>query len=142
MKISQLIPNARILILGLIATFAIASFSSCNKEIPFLKSSVIPGAEGYVKVKQDKNNNYIIQVHVANMAGVDRLTPPRSSYIVWMDSDLNQPKSLGRLNTSNQNKASLETVSQNRPNTIFITAEDRDDVQFPGTLVVLTTTRF
>ena len=142
MKTSELYQKTKILILGLIATFTIISFTSCNKEIPFQKSAVIPAAEGAVKVKQDKNKNYAIQVHVTNLAGADRLSPPKSFYVVWMKSEMNEPRRLGRLNSSNKLKASFETVSQIKPYMIFITAEDNDDVQEPGDLIVLTTGNF
>lgn len=38
--------------------------SACTKKATFPVSSVVPAAEGYVKVKQDKNDNYEIKVEV------------------------------------------------------------------------------
>ena len=36
---------------------------SCAKKITFATSSVVPAAEGSVKVKKDKNNNYNIELN-------------------------------------------------------------------------------
>jgi hypothetical protein len=120
----------------------IFSLASCSTKALFQTSTVVPAAKGYVKVKTDKNNNYVIQMQISNLAGVERLQPVRQTYVVWMLTDQQITKNIGRLNSSNNLKASFETVSSFKPIKIFITAEDDENVQYPGEQVVLSTDTF
>jgi hypothetical protein len=121
--------------------------NSCTKKITFLTSSVVPAARGDVKVNKDKNMNYVIHVHISELAEVNRLSPPRQSYVIWMVTDDDVTKNIGKLNSkmggmSKQLNASFETVSAFKPNKIFITAEDDASVQFPNSQIILSTDRF
>lgn len=119
-------------------------FTSCSKKLSFAKSVIVPAAEGSVKVKKDKNDNYNIQVNVKNLAEPKRLQPPKEAYVVWMETNNNEPKNLGRLKSesgffTSGLKASMETVSSFKPHSFFITAEDAANVSRPGNFVVLRT---
>ena len=123
------------------------SINSCTKKIAFLTSSVVPAARGDVKVSKDKNMNYVIQVHISELAEVSRLSPPKQTYVVWMITDQNDIKNIGKINSKmgglvKQLNASFETVSDLKPNKIFITAEDDASVQFPNSQIILSTDRF
>ena len=120
---------------------------SCAHKISFGTSSVVPAAEGSVKVKKDKNNNYNIDLSVIRLADPKRLSPSKQLYVVWMDADQNGTKNIGQLKTSSGMlsktlKSSLKTVSSVKPTRIFITAEDDAAVQYPGGQVVLDTSSF
>ncbi len=128
----------------MIAGILLAGFTGCSKKIMFERSSVVPGAEGSVKVKKDNNNNYSIELEVVNLAEAKRLTPPRTTYIVWAQTEQNSTKNLGSLNTSSgllskTLKASLNTVTPFKPTKIFITAEDDTNISYPSGETVLTT---
>jgi len=125
-----------------LATMIMLAFSSCAQKALFLTSSVVPAAQGEVAVTKDKNNNYVIKMKISNLADVDRLQPPKNSYVVWMETDQGLAKNIGRISTSNNLNVSFETVSSFRPNKIFITAEEDESSQYPGPMVVLTTNRF
>ena len=121
-------------------------FESCARKIAFQNSTLVPGAEGTVKVKKDNNNNYTIQVELSNLAGPSRLEPAMKTYVIWMETDMENVKNIGQVSSSTsllsrRLKASFETVSAIKPTKIFITAEDDGTVQHPGTLV-LTTANF
>lgn len=123
------------------------SISSCTKKIAFLTSSVVPAARGDVQVHKDKNMNYVIHVHISELAEISRLSPPRQSYVIWMVTDQDITKNIGKLNSkmggmSKQLNASFETVSSFKPNKIFITAEDDASVQFPNSQIILSTDSF
>jgi hypothetical protein len=123
------------------------SISSCTKKIAFLTSSVVPAARGDVQVHKDKNMNYVIHVHISELAEISRLSPPRQSYVIWMVTDDDVTKNIGKINSkmggmSKQLNASFETVSAFKPNKIFITAEDDASVQFPNSQIILSTDRF
>ena len=119
-------------------------FSACAKKINFLNSAVTPAARGDVKIKKDGNNNYNINIHLLNLAESNRLQPPKNTYVVWMESTDSYVKNIGQIKSdinflAKKLKASFETVSTVKPTRIFITAEDDGSVQYPGTVVVLTT---
>lgn len=125
----------------------LSTLASCSKKINFLTSSVVPAARGYVKVSNDKNKNYVIQIHLLDLAEVQRLQPSKQTYIIWLNTEQDVSKNIGQLrsstgNMSRQLKATFETVSSFKPTKIFITAEDDPSVQYPGTQVVLSTDTF
>jgi len=127
--------------------FLVFSLASCSRKISFQTSSIVPAAEGSVKVKKDKNNNYSIDLNVMRLADPGRLEPSKSTYVVWIETAENGSKNIGSLNTSSSLlsktlKSSLKTVSPFKPVSLFITAEDNADIQYPGSQVVLRTDRF
>ncbi len=127
--------------------FLVFSLASCSNKISFQTSSVVPAAQGSVKVKKDNNNNYGIDLNVIRLADPKRLEPSKSTYVVWIETAENGSKNIGSLNTSSSMfsktlKSSLKTVSPFKPVSLFITAEDNADIQYPGSQVVLRTDRF
>jgi hypothetical protein len=93
-------------------------------------------------MKTDKNNNNVIQIQISNLAGVERLQPEKESYVVWMLTDQDITKNIGRLNSSKKLNASFETVTSFKPKKIFITAENDENNQYPSQKIVLTTDTF
>lgn len=127
--------------------FTFCLLSSCATKYAFSTSSVVPAAEGSVKVKKDKNNNYNIELDVKRLADPKRLNPAKDVYVVWMETAQNGRKNIGQLKTSSglfssTLKSSLKTVSPFKPVTFFITAEDNADIQYPGGQEVLRTNSF
>jgi hypothetical protein len=117
------------------------------KKVGFLSSSIVPAARGYVKVKRDIHENYIIQVKISNLAEVNRLQPSKQAYVVWMITDHEITVNIGQIINSTtflstKLKASFKKVSSSKPIKIFITAEDEAGVQSPNEQVILTTDRF
>ncbi len=132
---------------GFLMIVILFSINACTKKIAFLTSSVVPAARGDVKVNKDKNMNYVIQVHISELAEVSRLSPPKQSYVIWMVTDQNITKNIGKIDSkmgglSKQLSASFETVSAFKPNKIFITAEDDASVQLPNSQIILSTDNF
>lgn len=125
--------------------FAIVLLQSCGTtQYKFSTSSVVPAAEGSVKVKKDKNNNYNIELHVKRLAEPKRLTPAKEMYIVWMETEQNGRKNIGQLKTSSGMfssalTSSLTTVSTFKPTGFLITAEDDANIQYPSGQTVLST---
>ena len=141
MKTQNLNLLTKPLLAGIILTIAIG-LTSCTKKIYFLKSEVVPAAEGSVIIKNDKNNNYVVQMTISNLAAIDRLQPPKTSYVVWIESESGEGRNVGRIVTSNHLNVSFKAVSAIRPTKVFITAEENETTQYPGSMVVLTTARF
>ena len=119
-------------------------FTSCSKKVNFAISSVAPAAEGSVKIKKDKNNNYNIKLEVVNLAEPNRLTPPKEMYIVWMETESNGMVNIGKLGVSSglvskKLKSSLETISSFNPKSFIVTAEDNAAITYPSGQTILRT---
>jgi len=117
------------------------------KKVGFLSSSVVPAARGYVKVKRDINENYLIQVKISNLAEVNRLQPSKQFYVVWMITDREITDNIGQIDSSTtflstKLKASFKSVSASKPIKIFITAEEDPSTQSPDERIILSTDRF
>lgn len=130
----------------IIVLIAALLLSACATRAKFATSTVVPAAEGSVKVKKDDNNNYSVKVSVENLAEANRLPQPKSVYVVWADTP-NGVQNLGQLNVdkgflSGKLKANLETSIPYKPSRIFITAEDAAAITYPGNYVVLNTSSF
>ncbi|HAH22241.1 MAG TPA: hypothetical protein DCL77_00455 [Prolixibacteraceae bacterium] len=135
------------LFLMIVAAMMIFSFSSCATKTHFLNSSVVPAAEGTVSIKKDKNKNYNIAITLNNLAEANRLQPPRSTYVVWMEGENNETKNIGQVKSSSsllskQLKGSFHTVSSVKPRKIFITAENDPSVQYPSNSDLILTTDY
>jgi hypothetical protein len=144
LKVNTLLKN---MLLGIFAVMIMTSFSSCAKKINFSSSSVVPAARGHVKIKKDNNNNYVIKIELLNLAESKRLQPSKQTYVVWMVTDQDLTRNIGRINTSTNMfskklKASFETVSSLKPTKIFLTAEDNSGIEYPEGAVVLSTEKF
>lgn len=128
----------------LVAIMIMFLFAACSEKITFLNSAVVPAAEGTVSIKQDKNKNYSIDLAVQRLADPSRLTPPKSVYVVWMETSQSGVQNIGQLETSTKGlskmlSSSLKTVTPHKPTGFFITAEDGAVGNFPGMTVVLKT---
>jgi len=131
--------------LALILFLAI-TLGACSSKMTFQNSSIVPAATGDVKVKKDKNDNYQITVNVANLAEPQKLSPSRDVYIVWMDSNRNLIKKLGQIKVgsgmfSKALTGELTVTESEKPDRVFITAENNADTMRPSSEVVLTTGR-
>src|SRR4051812_45995873 len=100
--------------------FAVVALSSCTPKMTFLNSTIAPAATGGVAVKKDKNNNYVVNVSVMNLAEPKQLTPAKETYVVWMESDENSVKKLGQIAPrSKALKGELKTTSTDKPKEVY-----------------------
>lgn len=114
----------------LIVTFLVL-LTSCATTAKFPVSSVVPAAEITATKKQDKNNNYVIEVTAKNLASADRIDPSKKNYNVWIVTENNGTKNAGMLVNKNAKTASLKTSTPFDVKEIFITAEDQGDYSYP-----------
>lgn len=120
----------------------VAVLASCSTRVVFPESPAMPGADVVLKVDKNKNNNYELELEVENIARPNRLIPPRNNYIVWLETSSHGTINIGNLRVSSKNRGSLTTVTPYKPIRIFISAEDRQDVIFPSSQVVLSSEEF
>ena len=135
--------SARFYFVGILLLVAFM-FPSCARKMSFETSNVVPAAEGSVKVKKNKNKNYDVNLSVIRLADPSRLNPPKKVYIVWMNTERNGTKEVGKLETSSSllsktMKSSLKTSVPFKPTGFFITAEDDAEMQSPLGPVILRT---
>ena len=122
--------------------------SSCTtRKSAFLTSTVVPAAQGNVKIKKDGNNNYATKIDLVNLAGPDKLQPAKKTYVVWIETAGNGIKNIGQIKTSSsflskKLKASFQTVSSFNPVKVYITAEDDASILYPSGVTVLSTNNF
>ena len=147
MKTSSPKLSLTVMLLTIVSIVLILPLSSCATKAKFLDSSIVPAAEGHVKMKTDKNKNYVIKIEIFNLALPDKLNPPKKVYIVWMDDGNNNLKNMGQVKSSaafmsKALKASFQNISSFRPIKIFITSEYEANVQVPSQDVILSTNNF
>jgi len=147
MKATRLMILTKSIFIAFAVVIMIFSFDSCNAQVNFLTSSVVPAARGSVKVRKDKYNNYVIKVDLKNLSEASRLQPPKNTYVVWMVTEDNITKNIGQIKTtkkflSKELSAKLETKSSFKPVKIFITAEFDPNLQDSNSEFVLTTEYF
>ncbi|MEO9209697.1 MAG: hypothetical protein ABI208_01290 [Ginsengibacter sp.] len=135
--------SRKLLFVAILAPF-IFLLSSCATKMAFHTSSVVPAAEGSVKVKKDSNKNYNVNLSVKRLASPERLSPSKKMYIVWMNTSQDGVKKIGQLTTSSSLlsstlTSSLKTSVPFEPTGFFITAEDDASIESPLGTVVLTT---
>lgn len=115
-----------------ITATVILFFSSCSNKVQFLSSAIVPAARGTVQVKKDFNQNYVIKINIYDLAGSERLTPPKNTYVVWLETSDNMMKNIGQINTTNSLDAEFETVTAFNPSKIMISAENEANVSYPS----------
>ncbi len=133
--------------LGILLLSSFFMLTSCAQKAAFQRSSVVPAAEGSVKVKQDDNENYNIKVKIRDLADINSLDKSKETYVVWMETRQGTTENLGQLRSSRglftgQRTASIETVSSFQPVRVFVTAEYGRNIQYPGKEVIMTTDTF
>ena len=126
----------------LLAFFLIA-LTSCAKKISFLPSTIIPTAKGYVKIKREKNDNYVLKLQVRDIVKSKDLQPSKKTYVVWVETMENRAHHLGKLESSKglfsgTRKGKLESVTAAKPVRVFVTAEENSMPQFPSEIVLTT----
>jgi hypothetical protein len=147
MKNITIYSGVKSILLLLVAVVITLSMSSCGTTNHFQASSIVPAAEGTVKVKKDNNNNYKVTINLVNLAEPDRLQPPRDSYVIWMEGEDNQTKNIGQIKSSHSMlsktlKGSFETVTAVKPKKVFITAENDPNAQYPDNSNTVLTTNY
>ncbi|SEI41008.1 hypothetical protein SAMN04487995_0480 [Dyadobacter koreensis] len=120
------------------------TINSCSKKYVFESSAIVPAAEGTIKVKKDKNENYGIKLAVRNLAPAENLVETRSTYVLWANTSGNGTKNLGQLKNSTglfskALRSELVTATPFEPRSFFITAENKADINYPDGQVILKT---
>ena len=106
-----------------VALCAALCTSAYAKNFPMTAASIVPGAKGDVNVDKDKNGNTRLKMSVQYLAKPDNLSPPMTTYIVWLQERGGTAESQGQLKIDKHLKASFGTVTPFRNFDLFVTAE-------------------
>ena len=145
MKKLQLKKGSYLFLTSLFTTaFLILTLPSCSRKMTFQTSQVVPAATGSVKIKKTNNDNYQVDVKTMHLAKPENLTPPKSVYVVWLRTEDNNVRNIGMIKSSsgflsNTLKGELMATATSKPTSVFITAENDGNVQYPGNQVVIQT---
>lgn len=98
----------------------------------------VPGATGTVTVQKDKENgNMKIDVKVDHLANPASLTPPSSTYLVWVRANGGDATKQGEIRVDKNLSGELKVVTTSKDFDIFITPEQSETVTAPSALQVL-----
>src|SRR4051812_32950125 len=115
-----------------IALLAVWPFSS-GKEYRMAGNSSVPAATGTVKVEKDKDNgNTKLDIKVDHLAKPSSLSPPATSYIVWVRPRDGEATKQGAIGVDNDLKGELKVVTTSKEFDVFITAEQSETVTAPS----------
>lgn len=127
----------------IMVALALISITSCSDKMAFMSSGVVPAATGSVSLKSDGNGNHTIKLEVNHLAPVASLNPAYKTYVVWMVTKSKETKNIGQLKSSTSVlskvlNGSLNAVSSFEPDSFYITAEKKGNVEYPGMMVMRT----
>lgn len=103
-------------------------------------SQKVPAASGQVTIKQENEQNRVVEVSVEHLAQPGKAFPGASDYVVWLlpTSRGGNPENLGVLQLDSDLKGHLQAHTPYRSFQVVITAEPRANVTSPSDNRVLT----
>jgi len=114
--------------------------SGCaTKTVILPPSQENPAAEGEAKFSKDKNGNTLVELKVRHFAPPQRLTPPKSVYVVWLETPDHDLHNIGQLKVDKDLEGKLQAVTAYPVFQLVISAENSPNVSQPGDQVVLKT---
>lgn len=121
------------------ATLAFAIFLSLSatlacggRKVHMTTSSTQPAAAGEATLKHDKNGNLTVDLKVKHLAKPQNLTPPKSTYVVWIQpKDSTSPQKLGELRVNDNLDGEFKSPVPVANFQIFVTGEDGPTVSQP-----------
>ena len=103
---------------------ALTSTTALAKKFPVTTSPVVPAAQGQVDIGKDNNGNTKIKLKVEHLASPEKLTPPQSNYVLWLqERGASTPENRGRLAVNKKLEAEFEAVTPFKNFDLFVTAE-------------------
>lgn len=97
---------------------------SCAQKTRFPISTVTPAADIVAVRSEDSNGNTMLKITAKNLAAVDRIASPKKAYVVWIVTERDGARNIGKLVNKNTRTSKLETLIPNYTTEVFITAEE------------------
>lgn len=105
---------------------------ACSNINKFPVSTVTPAADIVAVRHHDSNENSIIKITAKNLAAVDRIASPKKAYVVWIVTERDGARNIGKLFNRNSKTARLVTIIPNNSTEVFITAEEDGEAVSPS----------
>lgn len=121
----------------LIAIAIVLTTVAWSREDKLTNTGLTPAAEGKVVTSTDRNGNTEVEVQVKHVARPQSLTPPRQSYLVWVQPRGMQPQLLGALRVNEDLEGSLKATTTYKDFDVLVTAEDNLKTETPSSTVIL-----
>lgn len=121
----------------LIAIAFVLTTVAWSREDKLTNTGVAPAAQGKIVTSNDRNGNTEVEVQVKHVANPNSLTPPRQSYVVWVQPRGMQPQLLGALRVNTDLEGSLKATTTYKEFDVLITAEDNMKPELPSSYVIL-----
>ncbi len=115
------------------------SLACFAKSFPLTGDPSVPSATGKVDAHHDKNGNTKIDVRVEHLAKPEKLSPSKSTYLVWIQPNSGPPQSLGELKVGDHLKGELTAVTPEKNFDLFITGENDPRTNTPSSPQLLKT---
>ncbi|HYX54060.1 MAG TPA: hypothetical protein VE783_11465 [Candidatus Limnocylindrales bacterium] len=128
--------NRKLIVLTLIS-FVLA-LAAAAREDKLTNTGAAPAAEGKVITSNDRNGNTEVEVQVKHMATPQSLTPPRQTYLVWVQPRGQAAELLGALRVNSDSlEGSLKASTTYKDFEVLVTAEDQVHADQPSSTVIL-----
>jgi hypothetical protein len=133
-------PHMTMFQIAAVALFAVWPFSS-GKDYHMTADPSVPAASGTVHAQRDKQNgNTKLDIKVRNLARPSTLTPPATTYIVWVRPNGGDAVKEGSLGVDNKDlNGELHVVTVSKDFDLFITPEQSSTVTMPSSTELLRT---
>ncbi|MBV8476668.1 MAG: hypothetical protein JO266_21710 [Acidobacteria bacterium] len=102
-----------------------------GKNVHMTPASTQPAAQGVAELKHDKNGNLTVDLKVKHLARPEALTPPKTTYVVWIQSSNTAARKLGELKVNGKLEGEFKSPVPAANFQIFVTAEDGPTVSEP-----------
>jgi hypothetical protein len=103
-----------------------------GRTIHMTPASTQPAAQGEAALKHDKNGNLTVDLKVKHLAKPQNLTPPKSTYIVWIQPNGGEAHRLGELRFNDNLQGEFKAPVPTSNFQLFVTAEDGPTVSQPS----------
>jgi hypothetical protein len=120
----------------LLFSFLLATIA-WGREDRLTNTGAAPAAEGKIITDNDRNGNTGVEIQVKHMATPQSLTPPKQTYLVWVQPRGKEPELLGALRVNENLEGSLKAATPYKAFDVLITAEDSPKPDSPSSLVIL-----
>src|SRR5690242_6706213 len=106
-------------------------------DVKMRPSQVDPSADARVEYHTDRNGNTTIMISAHHLAPPTQLTPPKTTYVVWIQRPGRDPENMGAFKVNEKQEGTIKATTPYKQFDVFVTAEDNDHVQAPSSMEVL-----
>jgi hypothetical protein len=122
----------------LMVSALLAALAGCGGHTYHLNPAMsVPAATGTIQVGHDHNGNTTIDLKVRHLAMPGNLTPPATTYVIWIQRAGLAAENQGQLQVSNNLRGEFKTTVPYKNFQIFITAENNPHATAPSGQEVL-----